>query len=100
MFYQGMVIHCNNQAEWDELMDLLEAEEYRWPSGNRPHTLPFAYDENTQYVLISSSVKKQFFRRGIHNIHNDDVEAYDAPIEYADWIGGRRKITVMLDDLM
>ena len=100
MFYQGMVIHCNNQAEWGELMNLLEAEGYRWPLGDLPSEYQVPYSTETQYALISSSVVKQFFRRGIHNIHDDDVEAYDAPIEYADLIGGQRHISVALDDLM
>lgn len=100
MFYAGMVIHCNNQIEWDELMDMLEVEGYRWTLNLLPHEIPFVYNDSTQYVLISRGTKKQFFRRGIHDIHNDDVEAYDAPIEYADLIGGQRKITVMLSDLI
>lgn len=100
MFYQGMVIHCNNQEEWDELMDLLEAEEYRWPFGCLPHEYSFVWGKDTQYVLICKDVQKQFFRRGIRNIHDADVKAYAAPIEYADLIGGQRKITVTIDDLI
>lgn len=100
MFYKRMVIHCNNQAEWDELMDLLETEGYQWPMGCPPSGYRFCYGKDTQYVLIDDDVQKRFFRRGIGNIHSDDVQTYDAPIEFADLISGQRQISVALDDLM
>lgn len=100
MFYKGMVIHCNNQTEWDELMDLLEEEGYQWPMGCPPSGYQFFYGKETQYVLIDSDVQKRFFRRGIGNIDSPDVQHFDTPIEYTDLIGGQRKIAVVLDDLM
>lgn len=100
MFYKGMVIHCNNQTEWDELMDLLEAEGYQWPLGCPPSGYKLLYGKETQYVLIDSDVAKRFFRRGIDDIHSPDVQHFDTPIEYADLIGGLRKISVTIDDLI
>ena len=100
MFYKGMVIHCNNQTEWDELMDLLEAEGYQWPLGCPPSGYKLFYGKETQYVLIDSDVPKRFFRRGIDDIHSPDVQHFDTPIEYADLIGGLRKISVTIDDLI
>ena len=100
MFYKGMVIHCNNQTEWDELMDLLEAEGYQWPLGCPPSGYKLLYDRETQYVLIDSDVTKRFFRRGIDDIHSPDVQHFDTPIEYTDLIGDRRKISVTIDDLI
>lgn len=100
MFYKGMVIHCNNQTEWDELMDLLETEGYQWPMGWPPSGYQYPFGKETQYVLIASDVQKRFFRRGIDNIHNPDVQHFDTPIEYTDLIGDRRKISVTIDDLI
>ena len=102
MFYKGMVIHCNNQTEWDELMDLLEAEGYQWPLGCPPSGYRYLcrYGKETQYVLIDSDVQKRFFRRGIDDIHSPDVQHFDTPIEYTDLIGGLRKISVTIDDLI
>ena len=100
MFYKGMVIHCNNQTEWDELMDLLEAEGYQWPLGCPPSGYQYPFGKEQQYVLIDSDVQKRFFRRGIDNIHSPDVQHFDTPIEYADLIGDLRKISVTIDDLI
>lgn len=100
MFYKGMVIHCNNQTEWDELMDLLETEGYQWPMGWPPSGCQYPFGKETQYVLIDSDVQKRFFRRGIDNIHNPDVQHFDTPIEYTDLIGDRRKISVTINDLI
>ena len=100
MFYKGMVIHCNNQTEWDELMDLLETEGYQWTLGCPPSGYRCLYGKETQYVLIDSDVPKRFFRRGIDNIHYPDVQHFDTPIEYTDLIGGLRKISVTIDDLI
>ena len=100
MFYKGMVIHCNNQTEWDELMDLLETEGYQWPMGCPPSGYKPFYGKETQYVLIDSDVPKRFFRRGIDNIHNHDVQHFNTPIEYTDLIGGLRKISVTINDLI
>lgn len=100
MFYKGMVIQCNNQTEWDELMDLLEAEGYQWPLGCPPSGYQYPFGKEPQYVLIDSDVQKRFFRRGIDNIHSPDVQHFDTPIEYADLIGDLRKISVTIDDLI
>ena len=95
-----MVIHCNNQEEWDELMGLLETEGYQWPLGCPPSGYQLVYGKETQYVLIDNDVQKRFFRRGIDDIHSDDVQHFDEPIEYADLIAGQRKISVALSDLI
>ena len=100
MFYKGMVIHCNSQTEWDELMDLLETEGYQWYWGCPPSDYRSFYGKEAQYVLIDCDAQKSFFQRGINNIHSHDVQHFDTPIEYTDLIGGLRKIAVTIDDLI
>lgn len=36
MFHDGMAIICANRQEAKQLMEILEAEEYRWESGALP----------------------------------------------------------------
>lgn len=36
MFHDGMAIICDNRQEAEQLMEILEAEEYRWQSGALP----------------------------------------------------------------
>lgn len=39
MFHDGMAIICANRQEAKQLMEILEAEEYRWESGALPTKL-------------------------------------------------------------
>ena len=39
MFHDGMAIICSTLQEAEQLMEILEAEEYRWQSGGLPTQL-------------------------------------------------------------
>ena len=103
MFHEGMVIHCKNGEQWNELLRMLEDFGYLWCTGNRAFTEGVPYDPaESSFICISDGSHttwpiNSFFKRGCDTIHEWDMEPYDTPIEFEDFLS---PVSVDIDDFL
>lgn len=103
MFYSGMVIHCQNAEQWNELLRMLEDSGYLWCTGREvfEETSPYNRSQSS-FICISDGTHeswpaRSFFRRGSSTINDGDMELYSPPIEFEDLLS---PVSVDIDDLL
>lgn len=103
MFHPGMVIHCQNAEQWNELLRMLEDSGYLWCTGREVFEETSPYNRSrSSFICISDGTHenwpaRSFFRRGSSTINDGDMELYSPPIEFEDLLS---PVSVDIDDLL